>query len=164
MLAQDQRLRVYHRRVRWILVALEGVFALIAWSGTQVSDTAAAPTLAQRIAWGSILSATVVLMWRTARLAVVLRDRGVIVRNLFRTHRLGWQDVRAVDPAPPYGALRKAGMQFRLAGGDVVSASAFTRGPLDAPSVGDDLVDAVRSRLASGDRLDHGDATQDGRP
>jgi hypothetical protein len=139
--------RVYRRQWRWLVVSLTGVMALVALSGTTASDTGAPPSTLQRTACALVTMMLVLTMVRTSLLAVVLSDHLLTVRNLFRTYSIPWDQVASVQEPPAYGAWRNAGVRIFLQDGRIISATAFTRGRVDATDVGTDVVSAIRERV-----------------
>lgn len=138
---------VFHRRVRWFLVLLDLVIALVALSGVFSSDTDAPPNVLQRAVCTLCLGLLIALAVRVARLAVVLDDNGILVRNVLRDIKLDWRSISKVEPPPSYGTWRKAGILIHTVSGEVVSASAYVRGRLDGSTVGADVVAAIQGRL-----------------
>jgi hypothetical protein len=138
---------VFRRRVRWFLVALLGGVGLVPLSGVFVGDTAAQPSVLQRVVCSVLLAATVVLGVRVSRLAVVIDERGVCVRNVFRDYRMRWEEIASVAPPARYGAWRKAGIRIERENGGGVSASAFVHGLFDNKDLGQTVVQAMRERL-----------------
>lgn len=146
------RQRIYRRRSRWLLVLWASLAALVALSGLFVSDDPeASPSSLQRLICAVILVALVLVALRTARLAVIVDDEaGLVIRNIFRTYRLGWDEVSAVAEPPPYGTWGRGGVRVKLKDGRLLSATAFVKGPFDPQSVGQRLVTELQLRL--GDR------------
>jgi hypothetical protein len=142
---------VYQRRARWILVGLAGVMLLVVLSGIVAGDTDAGPSLLQQIVCAVSAAILVVVMIQISRLAVVLTPEHVQVRNLFRSYRLRWGDIEAVEEPTLYGTWRQAGLRLRATGGHLISATAFTRGLIDSPNVGAEVVAAIRARMAGAD-------------
>jgi hypothetical protein len=135
--------------VRWFLASLAAVAGFTCWGGTLTSDSGAPPRLAQQVFCWVGAAAFVALAARTARLAVIVGDSAVVVRNVFRSYRLPWPEIASVAGPPPYGTRWRAGVQLRLRDGRTVSASAFVRGRIDGPDVGQELVLAIQEHLST---------------
>lgn len=83
-------------------------------------------------------AAALILVWgcfRALRLGVLIGDRGVVVRNFFRTYRLTWSQVTgfADGSARSYGddgrALGYWALNVVIAGGRAVTAGGTVHGP-----------------------------------
>jgi hypothetical protein len=89
-----EQTRYRSRGQTWSLVGFGVFFALL--YGSQASRSAVAPdpaTKASLIVLGLLLGA--VCVWVGARPVLICDADGVTVRNLFRTHRYGWSQIRA---------------------------------------------------------------------
>lgn len=113
---------------RWLQVAVIGIPALIFLSGIGVSSTHGWEKIANAVG----LLACVALGVRIARVGIFAGPDKLLVRNYFTTYRVGWRDISAFGMPPAYGTLRKTGLRIHLADGRLVSASAYTLGPLDS--------------------------------
>lgn len=114
------------------------------------TGVAAASSTLGRVLAGVLSMVPVALALRQARVAVVLTEDAVIVRNVFRTHRLPWQDIASVRPSTAfgYGVARRTGAIFTLRSGQEISADAYVRAAWDR-AIGSDMVDAVSARLGT---------------
>jgi hypothetical protein len=136
---------VFRRRNRWVAVTLLGLLALVGLSGVL-----AATTTLGHVSGALMAAAAIYLAICQARVAVILTDTEVIVRNAFRTHRLPFADIVAVQKPSlfGYGMARKPGVVFTLRDGREVSADAYVKAAWDR-EIGGELVSAVQSRIAT---------------
>jgi hypothetical protein len=115
--------------IRWLWVALiSGVPGLIFLSGVLTPTTHG---------WEKIASAAVVLAFamlgiRIARLGIFAGPDQLVVRNQFRSYRIGWREISAFAMPPPYGSMSNTGLRIHLLHGRVISATLYSRGPFDS--------------------------------
>jgi hypothetical protein len=74
-------------------------------------------------------------------------------RRLAWTNRVPASEVVRFEPPPPYGTYRRTGLRIVLRDSRVLSATAFTKGRLDAASVGVAECAERNSWLESQDRV-----------
>ena len=67
---------------------------------------------------------------------------------MLRTYNVRWSEIDRIDPPPPYGTLRKAGLRINLLDGRVVSSSLYAAGPLNRSGFADDVVASLRAEHA----------------
>jgi hypothetical protein len=67
-----------------------------------------------------------------------------LVRNILRTYRIAWTDIQRIDPPPPYGRFRNAGIVIDLNDGRRMYANLYSRGPISRNTFGDDVVGQLR--------------------
>jgi hypothetical protein len=77
-------------------------------------------------------AAFLVLAIRIASMGIFAGPDQLVVRDYFRTYRIGWQEISGFEQPPPYGTWRKAGLQIRLSDGRVISATLYGRGGVDS--------------------------------
>jgi len=92
------------------------------------------------VACSVLLAATLLLIVRTARIAVVATRHNLVVRNFFHTRVIPWSDIAGFGAPSEYGAYRKAGLKIMLVSGGVVSVSAFGAGPFDRSAFADETL------------------------
>jgi hypothetical protein len=130
----DGRQRVYTRRSRIFLVALT-LFA-----GSVVAIGAPAEFLVdasmRRLAVCGVLGLAAWAAYRIHRMAMVVSPGLLTIRGFWRSRAVRASDIVGFEPPPPYGVLRRAGMQVVLISGQVVSAGIFAKGKLDSEAVG----------------------------
>jgi hypothetical protein len=89
---------------------------------------------------------------RSARVAVVATPDKLVIRNFFRTRRIAWTDVRAIERprafvfAGIYSGLVNVGngLHIRLRNGTTRVASAYLPAGWDPPDFADDVVEGLR--------------------
>ncbi|MER5213108.1 PH domain-containing protein [Streptomyces sp. NPDC002838] len=121
---------------------------MIAASGIFFADSGR-PSVTQRTVCTVAALAGVALSVRVARLAIIVKPDHLLVRNIFRTYKVPWEQITSIDPPKRYGATRKTGIVISRTDGSALSATAYVRGPHNreqfAESVANDL-----QRIAAG--------------
>lgn len=119
----------------WIAVALIGIG--VAASGSTGNG-----------AFGVILAATSAwLVVRTLRQAVVVKPDELVIRNLTRTVRVPWDQIRSVEQPPPFPTYWRGGLQVHLQTGRTVSASAYSRSGWSRDDLAADVIRCLRDRI-----------------
>jgi hypothetical protein len=131
---------------RLALTACMAGLALTSVARFLVADAGAReqPRLTQQLISLSFALAWAWMAIAVARQGIWANGDGVVVRNVFRRHTLRWSDIECIDPPRRYGALRNAGIQFRLHDGRTVKSSLYVAGPLNRLDFADEVVQALR--------------------
>jgi hypothetical protein len=125
---------------RWLLVVLlSGGPGLIFLSGVVTPTTHGW----EKIASAAVVLAFVMLGIRIARLGIFAGRDQLVVRNYFRSYRIGWPEISAFEMPPPYGAVSKTGLRIHLVGGRVISAALYSRGPFDSGGAAGTVLEAL---------------------
>lgn len=134
---------------RWWLAACVSVFFLIGLSGVIApTDAHGSPHPAERIFFGILAVGALWITVGVARQGIFCGSNGVVVRNVFKRYEARWSDIDAIEPPMNYGALRNAGIGFRLRDGRRINAALFSAGPLNRRAFADEVVAALRDELA----------------
>lgn len=111
----------------------------------------------EKIANGAAVLALTVSGIRTARLGIFAGPDHLVVRDYFRTYRIGWEEISSFEMPPPYPAWRKAGLRIHLSDGRLISATLYTRGQLDtgrAARVAVEKLEQLRQQRIGNDSAD----------
>lgn len=92
------------------------------------------------------LAFTLFMMWRVSVLGVVLDHDGVTVRNYFRSIRLDWSQIVAVEP-PRGRGLAETGVRLVRADGSVVRCVGLQPGNAEPLSASDRFVHALAAAV-----------------
>lgn len=137
---------------RWFLAACSGVFALAGFSGIGESNyddgyyaADSAFATGSRIFYGLIGVGAAIVMVRVLRMGLIAGPRRLIVRNLVKRHSLQWDDIESFCRPAPYGQLRRSGLQIVLRSGEVIYCSLYSAGPLNRPSVADEVIEKLET-------------------
>jgi Bacterial PH domain len=135
---------------RWWLTACVSGFFLIGLSGVLASTDGehANPIAARLFFFAPIAMLSAWVMVGVARQGIFCDERGVTVRNVFRRYEMAWSEIETIEPPVRYGALRNAGIGFRLRGGRHVNAALYSAGPLNRRGFADDTLSVLREELA----------------
>jgi hypothetical protein len=90
----------------------------------------------------------VLLGWITVRVSrqgIWADAESVIVRNVLRTYRFRWNDVREVAPPLPYGTFSGSGLSFTLRDGRRIASSLYAAGPFNRPGFADAVVEELEA-------------------
>lgn len=106
---------------RWWLAACISGFALVGWAGVPESShdggyyaTDSPFIVGSRVFYGLMGILSLFFMVKVARMGVFADRDGLIIRNVFRTHRIDWSDIAGFERPAPYGRLRDAGLKVVL--------------------------------------------------
>jgi Bacterial PH domain len=111
---------IFKRRFQQFGLALiPGIMALFV---TDMSINAPDNPLGLRITDGVSAVVFAYVTVRSFQLAIVARPDQLVVRNIFRTVRISWENIARFEPAPEYGI---ASMRIRLRDGRVIAVTAF---------------------------------------
>lgn len=146
--ARDEPGRRAFRRTgpRLWLTVCAGLFCLIFVSGLFAGgdDGKETPSTVQRIVVAPLAAAS---LWTTigvARQGIWTDRNGVKIRNVFRTHRLYWDEIKAIQSPVGYGVMRNSGISFVLQDGRRVNAALYSAGPLNRSDFAAEVVAALR--------------------
>lgn len=84
----------------------------------------------EKVASAAGLLAFATLGVRIARTGIFAGPEQVIVRNYFRTYRVGWAEITGFDP-PRYRGRRQNGLGICLTDGAMIRATLYARGAAD---------------------------------
>jgi hypothetical protein len=131
---------------RWWSAACISLFLLIFLSGLIAAgpNGTETPSLLQQLVCGVLSAGTLLLIIGVLRQGVWIDDQGIRIRNVFRAYRASWQEVKAIDPPPSYGALRNAGIQIVLRDGRRLNAALYSEGRINTSGFADPVVEALR--------------------
>jgi hypothetical protein len=89
------------------------------------------------------------ILWRSARIGLEIDDRGIKVRNVFRTYKAGWQDVHEITVFNAHTVGFGGSIGFSVSdgrSGDVITAAATIPG--GHPKAREQLMAELRRRAA----------------
>jgi hypothetical protein len=92
-----------------------------------------------RIAYGIAAAGTLILAIQYARTGVYVTRSQVIVRNVWRTHHIPWEEIDSFAP-PGYGSPHNPGLQIRRSDGSVVYATLYAPGRHNQETFAHDVV------------------------
>jgi hypothetical protein len=150
----DQEDQSYLRsRNRIWLAVLVGIADVVALAVSFTATAGKHGQRAQAIPLGQRLFGAAFVILFTWTLIGILRSgirvstEGLVIRNPWRTQRIEWSDIAAIDPPAAYGKLWKTGILVTRRDGSTVSASLYSAGPLNRRSFADDVVSQLRQDL-----------------
>ncbi|WP_052668994.1 PH domain-containing protein [Nitriliruptor alkaliphilus] len=90
-------------RTIWNRGLLLGILVLVLWFGastvTTIVQSEGAGSATDRAVQIAIMGAIYfAIWWRTAMVRVRVSQDGLVVRNVWRTHRIAWEDIRGFEP------------------------------------------------------------------
>lgn len=106
--------------------------------GNYPSDSAY--VIGSRIAYGIAAVGTLILAIRYARTGIYVTHSHVIVRNVWKTHHIPWEEIESFAPPTGYGGLRKTGLQIHRSDGSAIYATLYSPGPLNRETFAHDVV------------------------
>lgn len=137
---------------RWLpqlwLTACVSVFFLIFLSGLFVTfdENQDLPvSLGQRVALAPLAAASLYLMVGIPRQGVFVSQKGLRIRNVFRTYEAEWNEIDRIEAPPSYGKFRNTGIGFVLRDGRRMNAGLFAAGPLNRKTFADPVLDELRA-------------------
>jgi hypothetical protein len=83
-----------------------------------------------------IIGLGVTLAVRIDRIAIVSSPGRITIRGVWASRSGAASEIVRFEPPRAYGALRRTGLRVVLTSGRVLSADAFSKGPLDDDAVG----------------------------
>jgi hypothetical protein len=89
--------------------------------GNYASDSAY--VIGSRIAYGIAAVGTLILAIRYARTGIYVTHSQVIVRNVWKTHHIPWEEIESFAPPMGYGGLRKTGLQIHRSDGSAIGVA-----------------------------------------
>jgi len=159
-----EKRRTYRSSVVVPVSLVAGIAATAGWAAGAV-EIARAPTLATSRSVGVAIMVALALvsawffLWRCARVRVVTGPEGVVVRNVWRTHRFDWPEIERFDLGP--GAMQDRTGRVHLADGRTVATFAVSgRPPWWSNDPADALIAALNAEVdarrttTAGDGLD----------
>lgn len=98
--------------------------------------------------WGSAAFIAFLLYgtWRTWRVAVVLTDEGIEVRNHMRDRKLKWDEIEGAELRSSSGFIARDALYLRLKDGKAVPCDVYKGSPADDEAIGKTIVEAINAR------------------
>ena len=120
---------VVFRRSAWrrlLAVSLSGAIGLLLLCNLATSRHAS-----YKVAGGAAALLFGYIAIRAARAAIFAGADHLVVRDVYRTYRIGWQEIARFEAPPRWGTWRKIGLRIHLRNGQVIAVIAYARGLLD---------------------------------
>lgn len=99
--------------------------------------------IGSRIFYGAIALSSAFVIVRWFRSGIFATRSGLIVRNLFKTFRISWDEVAGFRRPARYGRMRNAGLGICLRDGSTRFSSLYAAGPFNKESFADEVLERL---------------------
>lgn len=102
-------------------------------------------SLGQRVALAPLAAASLYLMVGILRQGVFVSQKGLRIRNVFRSYEADWNEIDRIEAPPAYGRARNTGIGFVLRDGRRLNAGLFGAGPFNRSTFADPVLEELRA-------------------